>query len=263
MVGTRSVLDQIRPPGVNGGNEVRFRSDTPTRRGPRETGAVPIVGKRTPTSVDPFRAQKRTNAGRPLRRSSRPQVWGRHQPLRSAERPPVAGGWTPEPAPPSGIREPPRHALIAPEPALYPAGQGSGFGRTVNQRMTSWPLAIAPSPASRTTETTPRLGRACLPRPVPLRAIWPPALGSPVATVGVGRRARYAPCSPNPIYLCVDCSSSVSTARQPRHSAITFRATASRSSPRRLALKLRRARQRPPARTWFCSMPTFPADGGR
>ena len=93
------------------------------------------------------------------------------------------------------------------------------------------------------------------PRHVSSRAIWPPALGSPVATSAAPpaahptRHARRSPAA-----RCAGCSSSVSTAPRPRRSATTSRATAS-SSPRR-RVNPRRERRPLPGPTWCCSTRT-------
>ena len=170
------------------------------------------------------RAQKRTNAGRPLRRSSRAEVSGCRTCRGSAEWHSAAGKYSPaRKRAPSGPHAPFRAGQSA--PGAHPCGQ----------------VPPIPSRAS-AGHMAPGVREPCR------------------SQQAVSARTLYA-CSLIPRYPYADCSSSVSTAPRPRLSATTFRAMASSSHRRRV--NPRRARPPLPGRTWCCSMPTLRADGSR
>ena len=164
--------------------------------------------------------KKRTNAGRPLRRSSRQQVWRlcfagaqcRTAPGRGKQ-----GPWRGVNGGVSGRRSP------SPDRSACRLGNAIEDVLGAGPKHRCGPVQYRPELRSRTSPEGRRdlrrssfRGRAATPAaipaggpapasPVPARAIWPPALGSPDAKRRRLLRAGYATCSPIPICLCADC----------------------------------------------------------
>jgi hypothetical protein len=170
----RPIARRPRDAGRDGA-EHRKRADRTSRRARRmdaQAGGehrkrahldVRERGAQSPTKAATARraAKKRTNAGRPLRRSSRPRVCAatcRAAQCRMA-------------LPCQGNRTRPATRLSSPNPPGRPPDAGTpDAGPGPRKRPESRPRP----PATRSSSRSPR-------SIVPSRAIWPPALGSPVA----------------------------------------------------------------------------------